>query len=116
MIDGKMEVIDVNALPWNETRIEQIGKSVYAKVLHDDPENGMGVRLTRYPAGVVNPHHTHPCGHGMYVLQGTLVTHTGSYGPGTFVWFPEGESMEHGASPDGDVIVLFIHNKPFRID
>jgi len=36
--------------------------------------------------------------------------------PGSFVWFPEGEEMEHGASPSGDVVVLFITNKAFRID
>jgi hypothetical protein len=33
-----------------------------------------------------------------------------------FVWFPEGEVMEHGASAEGDVTVLFITNKKFRID
>ena len=27
------------------------------------------------------------------------------FGPGTFVWFPEGLVMEHGASTDGDVTV-----------
>ncbi len=74
------------------------------------------VRLVRYPAGVINPRHTHPCGHGMYVLEGTLVTHAGTFGPGTFVWFPEGEVMEHGASIEGDVTVLFVTNKAFRID
>jgi ethanolamine utilization protein EutQ (cupin superfamily) len=52
----------------------------------------------------------------MYVLEGTLVTHQGSFGPGTFVWFPEGEAMEHGASAEGDVTVLFVTNKAFRID
>jgi hypothetical protein len=52
----------------------------------------------------------------MYVLEGTLVTHKGKFGPGSFVWFPEGEVMEHGASPEGDVVVLFITNKSFRID
>ena len=52
----------------------------------------------------------------MYVLEGTLVTHKGRFPPGTFVWFPEGEVMEHGASADGDVVVLFITNKGFRID
>ena len=52
----------------------------------------------------------------MYVLEGTLVTHHGSYGPGHFVWFPEGEVMEHGASPAGDATVVFITNKSFRID
>src|SRR5262249_21247337 len=74
------------------------------------------IRLVRYPAGLVNPAHTHPCGHGLYVLEGQLDTHKGTFGPGTFVWFPEGEVMEHGASPAGDVTVLFITNKSFRID
>ena len=32
----------------------------------------MEVRLVRYPAGAINPSHTHPCAHGMYVLEGTL--------------------------------------------
>ena len=76
---------------------------------------GMLVRLVKYPAGVINPRHTHPCGHGMYVLEGTLVTHKGNFGPGSFVWFPEGEVMEHGASGAGDVTVVFITNKPFEI-
>jgi hypothetical protein len=50
------------------------------------------------------------------VLEGKLVTHKGTFGPGTFVWFPEGEVMEHGAGPAEDVTVLFITNKAFRID
>jgi len=76
----------------------------------------MEVRLVRYPAGFLNPRHTHPCGHGMFVLEGTLATHRGTFGAGSFVWFPEGEPMEHGATADRDVVVLFITNKAFRID
>ena len=51
----------------------------------------------------------------MYVLEGTLVTNAGQFGPGNFVWFPEGAVMEHGASAEGDATVLFITNKPFDI-
>ncbi len=51
----------------------------------------------------------------MYILEGTLVTHAGNYGPGTFVWFPEATMMEHGATAAADVTVLFITNKPFEI-
>lgn len=80
-----------------------------------DEETGMEIRLVRYPAGVINPQHTHPCAHGMYVLEGTLVTHAGRFGEGSFVWFPEGEAMEHGAAAEQDVVVLFITNKPFEI-
>ncbi len=108
-------VIDTHAMPWEERPNEKIGRSLYRKFLIDDPETGMGVRLVRYPAGVLNPWHTHPCAHGMYVLEGVLVTHMGKHGPGTFIWSPEGNLMQHGASAETDVSVLFITNKPFDI-
>ena len=49
------------------------------------------------------------------MLDGTLRTHAGTFGPGSFVWFPEGMLMEHGATDDGDMVALFITNKPFDI-
>ena len=107
--------IDTNSLPWEERYNEHLGRTLYRKNLIEDPGTGMEIRLVRYPAGVVNTRHTHPCAHGMYVLQGTLVTHEGRYGPGAFVWFPEGMVMEHGATAEEDVTVLFITNKRFEI-
>jgi quercetin dioxygenase-like cupin family protein len=108
--------IDAQSLRWEERYIERIGLAIFRKELFNDPETGVLVRLVCYPAGVINPKHTHPCGHGMYVLEGNLVTHKGTFAPGTFVWFPEGEVMEHGASTEGDVTVLLVTNKAFRID
>jgi quercetin dioxygenase-like cupin family protein len=108
--------IDVNQLPWEERFNEKLGVSLHRKNIITDPETGMEIRLVRYPAGVINPLHTHPCAHGMYVLEGTLVTHEGRHGVGSFVWFPEGEAMEHGASSDQDLVVLFITNKPFQMN
>jgi quercetin dioxygenase-like cupin family protein len=116
MTESRLTAVDANALPWEERFNERIGRSLFRKNLFTDPETGIEIRLVRYPAGIINPLHTHPCAHGMYVLEGTLVTHAGQYGPGSFVWFPEGEAMEHGASAAGDVVVVFITNKPFRID
>jgi quercetin dioxygenase-like cupin family protein len=115
--------IDTNSLPWQERFNEKIGCALYRKNLFEDPDTGMEIRLVRYPAGIINPMHTHPCAHvhthpcahGMYVLAGTLVTHLGRFGVGSFAWFPEGETMEHGASAEQDVVVLFITNKPFEI-
>ena len=48
-------------------------------------------------------------------MDGTLVSHQGTHPAGSFVWFPEGGKMEHGASADGDCTFLFITNKPFGI-
>ncbi len=107
--------IDTAGLPWEERFNQKLGKALYRKNLAEDPETGMEIRLVRYPAGVVNPRHTHPCAHAMYVLEGTLATHQGTFGPGSFVWFPEGEVMEHGATAAQDVVVVFITNKRFEI-
>jgi len=83
--------------------------------LIEDPDTGMSVMKMKYFAGFTNEWHTHPCAHGMYVLDGILKTHAGSFGPGSFVWFPEGMEMEHGATQDNDVTFLFIANKPLGI-
>ncbi len=114
-MDKSIFAVDTNALPWEQRTIEKSGQPVYRKTLVEDVETGMAIRLVRYPAGVINPKHTHPCAHGMYVLEGTLVTNEGTYGPGSFVWFPEGMVMEHGATAEQDVTVVFITNKRFEI-
>jgi len=107
--------VNTNEIPW---RVDTIHPTLRwdVKDLFTDPETGIDMALVRYPAGIVNPWHTHPHGHGMYVLEGKLVTSRGTYGPGTFIWFPEGEVMEHGASSEGDALFLFVSNKPFSIN
>jgi len=116
MDEKDLKAMDTRGMPWQERFNEQVGRPLYRKDLIADPETGMEVRLVRYPAGFINPRHTHPHAHGLYVLEGTLVTHAGQYGPGHFLWFPEGMVMEHGATAEEDVTVLFITNKPFAID
>ena len=75
----------------------------------------MSVKYIRYPRGTVTPRHAHHCGHGMYVLKGTLVTDRGDFPAGSFVWFNEGEVMTHGAGSDADCDCIFITNKAFDI-
>ncbi|MGW0037463.1 cupin domain-containing protein [Gordonia sp. NPDC003376] len=108
-------VSDSSRMPWGFNDVPQINAKIPSKVLFSDPDTGMEVSLIRYAAGFTNMWHTHPHGHGMYILDGVLNTHDGQYGPGSFVWFPEGGWMEHGATEDNDVTFLFITNKPFGI-
>ena len=107
--------IDTNRVPWSHIPIPEIDHELPVKMLIDDPDTGMSVAKVKYVAGFTNPWHTHNCAHGMYVLDGILETHKGSFGPGEFVWFPEGERMFHGATPDNDVNFLFITNKTLDI-
>jgi quercetin dioxygenase-like cupin family protein len=111
----ELTVVDTNGAAYTPRPLPGLGDGLEVLPLVTDPDTGMQVMKAVYRAGFVNRWHTHPCAHGIYVLSGTLVTHRGSFPAGSFVWFPEGGRMEHGASPDGDVTMLFITNKPFDI-
>lgn len=103
-------------MPWQEAPLPQIDSKIFVKMLEHDAGTGMSVQMIRYPAGHTTSWHTHPCAHGIYVLDGTLKTNQGEFGPGSWVWFPEGGWMEHGATAKTDVTFLFITNKEFGID
>jgi quercetin dioxygenase-like cupin family protein len=94
---------DSNAMPWGELYIDQLNLGIPLKAFINDPDTGMSVQMIKYEAGFTNPWHRHNCAHGIYVLDGTLKTHAGTFGPGSFIWFPEGMLVEHGATADGDV-------------
>ena len=100
--------IHSNMLTWVRNRNNQHAVTYFMKPLLNDTGSGQRVMLVRYPAGQINPLHSHSHGHGIYVLQGTMVTHRGSFGPDTFVWFPPGEVMTHGAGDDAELVALFI--------
>jgi quercetin dioxygenase-like cupin family protein len=111
----ELTVVDTLAESWQDFPVPAINANLEHVPLVDDPDTGMMVVKMVYRAGFTNTWHTHPCGHGIYVLDGVLNTHQGDYGPGHFVWFPEGGTMQHGATADADCTFLFITNKPFDI-
>ena len=108
--------ICASELQWSRNQLNQHLVTYFMKPLFQHPKTGEVTMLVRYPAGQVNPSHVHPVGHGMYVLQGSLVTHRGTFGPHTFVWFPPNEVMYHGAGPDEDLVALFTVGREFRTD
>ena len=112
---GEVQHWNCNTLPWQVRHVDELDADLAVKPLIEDPDTGMSVMQLRYFAGFTNTWHTHSCAHGMYVPDGVLRTSAGSFGPGEFVWFPEGQVMEHGATQDDDVTVLFITNKPLDI-
>jgi quercetin dioxygenase-like cupin family protein len=106
---------DADAVEWVTKYMPELDACYQYKALAEDSETGAMVRLMRYPAGFLNKRHDHPCAHGMYVLSGVLRTSEGDFGPGSFVWFPEGTVMWHGAAADQAVEFLFFTNKKFGI-
>ena len=80
-------------------------------MLRKDPDSDAEIRMLRYPKGVLNPEHTHPVGHGIFVLEGKLQTDNRTYGPGTWVWFPQGETIELGATDESDMVGIFYRRR-----
>lgn len=107
--------VDTRTASRESLPIPEIGAVLEHITLMTDPDTGMMITKMVYPAGFLNPWQTHHCAHGMYVLEGTLTPHQGDYPAGSFVWFPEGGSMYHGATADSDCTFVFITNKPFDI-
>jgi quercetin dioxygenase-like cupin family protein len=108
--------VPADDVEWYGGEQKKAAVTLYMKRLFEDPATGNEFRLVRYPAGEMNPDHTHPVPHAMFVLEGELVTHKGTFGPNTFVWFPANEVMRHGAGPDADVVVLFFSDGDLRTD
>lgn len=116
-MDSNRILIDSNSINLsNHPHVSKnTGNLTYELPFLNDGDTGMMIKLIRYPKGNVTPAHNHNCAHGMYVIKGTLYTDSGNFGPGSFVWFPEGDVMTHGGK-DEDVECLFITNKAFDIN
>jgi quercetin dioxygenase-like cupin family protein len=84
---------------------------MFQKTLYKQPGTGLEIKYVRYPRGCMIPYHSHDAGHGCYVLSGMLVTSAGTFGPGDFVWFDQGQKMTHGAGPDEGVDFIMVTDK-----
>lgn len=84
------------------------------RTLFEGGPTEMEVKLQHFEPGCMTTWHTHHCAHGAWVLGGKYVTSVGDFGPGSFVWFPEGLHMEHGTT-DKPCDLIFITNKKFDI-
>ncbi len=117
-MEEKLQVISTDAdnAKWHAKYNERCGMSDYVKPLFLHPETEMRVEMVYYPPGYVTKKHIHHCGHGMYVIEGIFETSEGIFGPGSFVWFPEGIVSWHGATKEMGCRVIFISDKKFDIE
>lgn len=112
---SQMISTDVNAMQYKECPCDHNGMSDFGKYFFNDTDTGVSVKLNTYPKGWMTNWHTHNCSHGIFMLDGILKTSTGTFGPGSFIWWPEGIVAEHGATEFTDATFLFITNKKFDL-
>lgn len=112
----KKVVMDLGRMPWEYRPTSTTGKIFGKKQLLLDDETGMQINYMYYPAGFTTITHRHPAGHGFFVLEGQLQSGDELYGPGTFIWYPEGYVTAHGGTEHEGVKCLQISNKTFSIE
>jgi quercetin dioxygenase-like cupin family protein len=94
--------VDVESLPWRETRFPKIK----VKVLLEDKVTGLLTTLFLWEPGAVLPDHEHVEIEQSFVLSGELEDDEGVCSAGNFVWRPAG-SRHYARSPKGAVILAF---------
>ncbi|MFZ2738168.1 MAG: cupin domain-containing protein [Burkholderiaceae bacterium] len=94
--------VDVQALPWQETRFP----GIRIKVLMQDPQTGLQTILTEMAPGAVLTDHEHTQVEQSWVLQGSLVDHEGEVTTGNYVWRPAG-SRHSAHAPQGALVLGF---------
>lgn len=94
--------VQVDALPWQETRFP----GIRIKVLMDDPGTGLQTVLTRMDPGAVLTDHEHVATEQSWVLEGSLVDHEGAVTAGNYVWRPPG-SRHTAHAPHGALVLGF---------
>lgn len=102
-------------LPWETLTDAHLGKQFKDMKLILDEDTGMTINLSIYPKGYYKVKHIHSCAHGIFVLSGTLKTDEGEFGPGTFVWYPAGTVMSHGATDREECMFLYIQDKKGKL-
>ena len=106
--------IDTVAMPWEERYQAALGKSNFRKLLLQDPDTGMEIRLLRLPGAGSRPPGIPTTAPTACTCSKAPLSRRPDLRP-RFVWFPVGMLMEHGAPADSDVVMLFITNKKFDI-
>ena len=111
-------LVDVDSLPWQQTRFP----GVEVKTLLLDRATGLVTALTRMAPGSLLPDHEHVKIEQTYVLEGSLVDHSGldegiECKAGQFIWRPAG-SRHSAWSPRGGLFLAFfqVPNKFFQRD
>lgn len=98
--------IDIDAMPWRETRWPKIK----VKVLMEDKERGIATMLMRWEPGAVLPEHEHVDLEQTYVLEGSFEDEAGVCKAGQYVWRPAGS--RHDARSPGGALMLAFFLKP----
>lgn len=98
--------VDDESMEWEEEIQDErfnLPEGAMAKVLNEDERTSRIDILAKFPAGYVEPRHSHEAGHAAMIVDGPMLIHEHELTSGDYVY---GQKEEHGPMeyPEGCMV------------
>lgn len=109
---SKTKVIRSREIAWNKDEHLTLPEGVQSKVLDRDESTDRVDMIIKFPEGYVEPRHAHNSSHSVVILEGKMIIHGKTLGPGDYVFGPVNE--EHGPMeyPEGCTVFASFYGNP----
>jgi len=107
MAKKKMILVDTNEAEWQPVEIPNLPSGALMKLLDLNEETGSLTALVKFPAGFVEPRHSHSVGHVVYVIENELGSGNSAYTEGTY-WYAPANDIHGPVEQKNDCTFLLI--------
>lgn len=111
MTKEKTVLVDTNEAEWQSVELPNLPSGAFMKLLKINEETGSLTALVKFPAGFVEPRHSHSVGHMVYVIENELGSGNSAYGEGTY-WYAPANDTHGPVEQTNDCIFLLITDGP----
>ncbi len=111
MTNKKMILVDTKEVEWQPVEIPNLPSGALMKLLDLNEETGSLTALVKFPAGFVEPRHSHTVGHAVYVIENELGSGNSAYTEGTY-WYAPANDIHGPVEQKNDCTFLLISDGP----
>ncbi len=111
MTKNKMVLVDANEAEWQPVELPNLPSGAFMKPLNLNEKTGSLTALVKFPAGFVEPRHSHSVGHTVYVIENELGSGNSAYTEGTY-WYAPANDVHGPVEQEDDCTFLLITDGP----
>ena len=99
--------IAADEIDWEDDKLMTLPKGIKSKVLARDESKNLLDQIHKFPAGYIEPRHTHNSSHHIVVLEGKMIIEGKTLERGGYVYAEP--NIEHGPYEYPEGCVVFVH-------
>lgn len=96
--------IDAASIEWEDINIQRLPAGIEQTILYRDDATGRIDKIIKFPAGYVEPEHTHEAEHATMILDGRMLLHGHELTSGDYLFGPGGKPHGPMRYPDGCIV------------